>query len=376
MPSGVIFLCVAGGGLWLVTLLRRRCQKAAIRRGAVGVAAMVTVWALADRGVLPGLLGGDWRAAEAILCLWLVHEVLRRHEMGLPAARRRPGVRWQPWAVGALALAAVTVGGALAGALAAYGPQPVLAPDEVIPPGIPFGPRWVTRAVWAGVVEGAVLTAVPVLLLRAAGAPRWQWVALPVLLRIALHLQIGLLPALAHGFTAAALLILLVRYRYVLPVVAGHAVAAWPLSQLPLGARQLLVIAVLLAGRGSFVLLETARRSTASGQGVPLVDSPGSASASPVAGRRSEARRGRRRPPMNRAFLRRRGTGRLSRRVSGSLTSALRVLLYVHDHPEMQLIGRLLALEPPFYAPVGSTSHPTYDLAGQPTRHPLGGGGK
>ncbi|MFJ1954599.1 hypothetical protein ACIOGT_25615 [Streptomyces microflavus] len=285
VPAGVIFLCVAGGGLWLVMLLRRRCQKAAIRRAAVGVAAMVTVWALADRGVLPGL-GGHWRAAEACLCLWLVLEVLRRHGIGLPAARRRPGVRWQPWAVGALALAAVTVGGALAGVLASYGPQPVLAPDEVIPPGIPFGPQWVTRAVWAGVVEGAVLTAVPVLLLRAAGAPRWQWVALPVLLRIALHLQFGLFPAVAHGLTAAALLILLVRYRYVLPLVVGHAVATWPFSQLPLGARQLLVIGVLLAGRGSFVLLETAHRSTASGLGVPLVDSPGSASESPVAVRR------------------------------------------------------------------------------------------
>lgn len=78
---------------------------------------------------------------------------------------------------------------------------------------------------------------------------------------------------------------------------------------------------------------------------------------------------------MNRAFLRR-GAGGLSRRVTGSLTSALRILLYVHDHPEMQLIGRLLALESPLYAPVSSTSHTPYDLAGQPTRDPLGGGGK
>ncbi|MFJ1954598.1 hypothetical protein ACIOGT_25610 [Streptomyces microflavus] len=79
---------------------------------------------------------------------------------------------------------------------------------------------------------------------------------------------------------------------------------------------------------------------------------------------------------MNRVFLRRRGTGRLSRRVTGSLTSALRFLLHVHDHPEMQLVSRLLALEPPLYAPVGPTSHTMYDLAGQPTRDPLGGIGK
>lgn len=283
---GVAAVSITAGGLWLALLVRARNGPGSSRgRLAAGAAGALALWALADRGVLPGL-GGDWRAAEAVLCLWLVHEVLRRHGIGLPADRRRPGVRWRPWAVGALALAVVTVGGALASLLAAYGPQPVLTPDEVIPPGIPFGPRWVTRAVWAGVVEGAVLTALPVLLLRAAGAPRWQWVALPVLLRIALHLQLGLLPALAHGLTAAALLILLVRYRYVLPLVVGHALAAWPFSQLPLGARQLLVIGVLLAGRGSFVLLETARRSTASGQGVPLVDSPGSAGKWPVAVRR------------------------------------------------------------------------------------------
>ncbi|MFD3970309.1 hypothetical protein [Streptomyces cyaneofuscatus] len=79
---------------------------------------------------------------------------------------------------------------------------------------------------------------------------------------------------------------------------------------------------------------------------------------------------------MNRAFLRRRGTGRLSRWVTGALTRALLLLLHVLDHPEMQLVGRLLALEPPFYAPVGSASLPTYDVAGQPTRDPLGGGGK
>ncbi|MFJ1742553.1 hypothetical protein ACIOG4_28250 [Streptomyces microflavus] len=48
----------------------------------------------------------------------------------------------------------------------------------------------------------------------------------------------------------------------------------------------------------------------------------------------------------------------------------------MHDHPEMQLVGRLLALEPPLYALVGSTSHTTYDLAGQPTCDPLGGIGK
>ncbi|MFJ1742554.1 hypothetical protein ACIOG4_28255 [Streptomyces microflavus] len=282
---GVVAVSITAAGLWLALLVRAHhgpgSSRACLAAGAAGALAL---WALADRGVLPGL-GGNWRAAEAVLCLWLVHEVLRRHGIGLPAAARRPGVRWQPWAVAALALAVMTVGGALAGVLAAYGPQPVLAPDEVIPPGIPFGPRWVTRAVWASVVEGVVITAVPVLLLRAAAAPRWQWVALPVLLRIALHLQLGLLPALAHGLTTAALLILLVRYRYVLPLVASHAVAAWPLSQLPLGARQLLVIGVLLAGRGSFVLLETARRSTPSGQGVPPVHIPGSAAESPVAGR-------------------------------------------------------------------------------------------
>ncbi|MFI7087651.1 hypothetical protein ACIBUR_29155 [Streptomyces anulatus] len=280
VPTGVVFLCVAGGGLWLVVLLRRHHQ-AAVRRAAVGAATVVTVWALADRGVLPGL-GGDYRAAEVVLCLWLVHEVLRQHGIGLPAVGKRPGVRWQPWALGALALAVVTVGDGLAGVIAGYGPQPVLTPDDVIPSGMHFSSQWVARAVWAGVVEEVVLTAVPVLLLRAAGAPRWQWVALAVLLRIAIHLHLGL-PALAHGFTAAVLLIVLIRYRYVLPLVAGHALAAWPFSQLPSGARQLAVIGVLLAGRGSYVLLETARRSTAADHGEPPVDIPASTAESPGA---------------------------------------------------------------------------------------------
>lgn len=278
--SVVVVLCVAGGGLWLVVLLRRHHQ-AAVRRAAGGAATVVTVWALADRGVLPGL-GGDYRAAETVLCLWLVHEVLRRHGIGLPAVGKRPGARWRPWAVGALALAVVSVGDGLAGVLAGYGPQSVVTPDDVIPPGIHFGPQWVTRAVWAGVVEEVVLTAVPVLLLRAAGAPRWQWVALPVLLRIAIHLHLGL-PALAHGLTAAVLLIVLVRYRYVLPLMAGQALAAWPLSQLPPGARQLAMIGVLLAGRGSYVLLETARRSTAADHRETPVDTPARTAESPAA---------------------------------------------------------------------------------------------
>ncbi|MFJ6809089.1 hypothetical protein ACIQRK_24185 [Streptomyces anulatus] len=280
VPTGVIFLCVAGGGLWLVVLLRRHHQ-AAVRRAAVGAATVVTVWALVDRGVLPGL-GGDYRAAETVLCLWLVHEVLLRHGIGLPAVGKRPGVRWRPWAVGALALAVVTVGNGLAGVLAGYGPQPVLTPDDVIPSGMHFSPQWVARAVWAGAVEGVVLTAVPVLLLRAAGAPRWQWVTLPVLLRIAVHLHLGL-PALAHGLTAAVLLIVFVRYRYVLPLMAGHAVAAWPLSQLPAGGRQLAVLGILLAGRGSYVLLETARRSAAADHGEPPLDIPASTADSPAA---------------------------------------------------------------------------------------------
>lgn len=76
---------------------------------------------------------------------------------------------------------------------------------------------------------------------------------------------------------------------------------------------------------------------------------------------------------MSRTFHRRRGTGRLSRRVTGSLTSALRFLLHAHDHPEMQLVSRFLALQPPLYPPVDSSARTAQGLPGRPTREPADG---
>lgn len=76
---------------------------------------------------------------------------------------------------------------------------------------------------------------------------------------------------------------------------------------------------------------------------------------------------------MSRTFHRRRGTGRLSRRVTRSLTSALRLLLHAHDHPEMQLVARFLALEPPLYPPVDSSARTAQGLPGRPTDEPADG---
>ncbi|MFI7087650.1 hypothetical protein ACIBUR_29150 [Streptomyces anulatus] len=76
---------------------------------------------------------------------------------------------------------------------------------------------------------------------------------------------------------------------------------------------------------------------------------------------------------MNRTFHRHRGTGRLSRRVTGSLASALRLLLHVHDHPEMRLVSRFLALEPPLYPPVDYSARTAQGHPGRPTREPADG---
>lgn len=98
LTRGLLLVSVAGGGLWLLLLIRNRPYAAAVRTAAVGAVAVMTVWALADRSFLPGL-GGDYRVAEAVLCLWLGHEILQRHGIGLSGARSRSGTWWRACAI-------------------------------------------------------------------------------------------------------------------------------------------------------------------------------------------------------------------------------------------------------------------------------------
>ncbi|WP_073224303.1 CPBP family glutamic-type intramembrane protease [Streptomyces sp. NBRC 110465] len=260
----LVAVSITAGALWLALLVRvRHCPGSFRPRLTAGAAAVLALWALADRGILPGL-GGDYRIAEALLCLWLVSEVLHRHGItpaSLPKASTT-GRRWRwaaPVVVGVAALVLVLLGSGISGLWHAYGPGPVTSQDQISLLRITSTPQFISRAVWAGVVEELALTAAPVLLLRAAGAPRWQWVALPVGLRIVIHLYLGT-PAIVYGLVGVAMVVLVVRYGRALPLAAGHALADWPMTQLPSSVGPLVAAGVVLAAQVGLFRLEKSLR--------------------------------------------------------------------------------------------------------------------
>ncbi|MFE7115143.1 hypothetical protein ACFU99_06925, partial [Streptomyces sp. NPDC057654] len=69
-----------------------------------------------------------------------------------------------------------------------------------------------------------------VLLLRGARRPTWEWITVPVILRLLPHLYLGV-PALGTALTAAGAIYLYTRHHRILPLIAAHFLYDWQVTR-------------------------------------------------------------------------------------------------------------------------------------------------
>lgn len=262
--------CTLAGGVWLLTLIVNRSGGRPRSRGPVLqvlAAGGITLADLVDRmaHLTPNGNSADLRLASAVLLVWLTREVLLRRgitlsDLGIGSAGdRSPMGRLNGWAVGVQATAVIITAGYVVTLLSLYAPGPQLQQPQHEVLGVHSDLIHTTRSLWTSVAEEMVLTGAVVALLSAARRPVWQWVAIPVALRLIPHLYLGV-PGLATAITAAGVVYLYARHRRVTPLIAAHFLYNWQLIDLlsrmtpTMPSRTAAICAVLAAAAAAYAV--------------------------------------------------------------------------------------------------------------------------
>lgn len=214
----------AGGEAWLMALVIARHRIAPRTRRAL--AHFLGAGVVCVMANVVGLFGHN-PVPIAILLAWLSWEVPLRHGIKLTtfttrgSALRDPRRYLHACSLGFEGLAVLVAMSCLMVWLAFTAPGLVLHANQLATVGIHNTFELITGTFWTSIVEEMVCTGVAVALLRAAHRPAWEWVAIPVLLRLLPHLYLGL-ASLATITLSLGAVYLYSRYRALAPMVSAH----------------------------------------------------------------------------------------------------------------------------------------------------------
>ncbi|MFF8958700.1 type II CAAX prenyl endopeptidase Rce1 family protein [Streptomyces sp. NPDC014894] len=223
--------CTIAAGLWLLALINTRSRTDWPSRRALqlGGAAALAAADLTDRmtGLQPDGTATDYRLPSAFLLVWLVREVLLHRDidlarLGVRPDTGRPGRSAVPtWHIYGLVLLLFVTAAVAMNYLRLAFPGLVPAESQLTAIGVDNPLTLITRCVWTAVVEEVVVTGTVITLLRAADRPAWEWVLLPVAVRVLGHLYLGI-SATAQILVGAGVAYLYVVHRHLAPIVMVH----------------------------------------------------------------------------------------------------------------------------------------------------------
>jgi hypothetical protein len=212
------------GGVWLMFLVGTRPGRN-LTPGSwwttLGASAALLADNL-DHTQVPGTAAGHLTTTIALA--WLTCEVLRRDGITVPTGTWSDAHR--AWSTATYLLVGT---GMLMTLITLYAPGPVLHASQLATVGVTSHASLITASLWTSIDEEVVISAAAVLLLQAAGRPRREWVAVPVLIRLLPHLYLGeaALPVVLLG-TGAALLVARYRSTTAITAIAGaHFLYDW-----------------------------------------------------------------------------------------------------------------------------------------------------
>ncbi|MFF3378130.1 hypothetical protein ACFYXF_34905 [Streptomyces sp. NPDC002680] len=225
-----------------------------LQRGAAvtcGIAAMYT----AATPLTPSRVALGPAVFGCVLA-WLTLEVCRAHGVplgtGLPATATQ---RLHEWRIAGSTLYACGFGGLCVTVLTllvrwtGIDGVPVMQGDQLSTLGISRFTSLALTVVWAVAIEDIVLVAATTALLTAIHRPAWEIYTLVCALEVLFHAYMGL-PAIGMAVYGIGRVWLYLRYRRLIPLMAGHGafnLAFGPFLLLPFGYRIALVIPIATA---------------------------------------------------------------------------------------------------------------------------------